>query len=97
MPIVTLTPTQIEDGLTLPGVFLAPGQFTFSIPKAGSSWSYYDPGTEPFTGYAILSAAQADDFELALKRWDAAIAPDFTEVTETASVYRRDQGGVQPL
>ena len=87
MPIVTLTSAQIEDGLTLPGVLLGPGQFSYSIPKAGSSWSYYSPGTEPFTGYAILSAAQADDFELAVKRWDAAIAPDFAEVTETASAF----------
>lgn len=84
MTQVTLTQTQINNGLHS-GFQLGAGQFTFSIPTAASTWTDYAAGTQPFTDYSILSAAQATAFRTALSLWDALIAPNFTEVADNAT------------
>jgi hypothetical protein len=89
MTMVTLTPAEIAAGLIegQNGIRfgLGPSQFTFSIPTAGSTWPGYEAGSEPFTGYSVLSAGQAAIFREALGLWDALIAPNFVERADNAA------------
>jgi hypothetical protein len=73
----------IDDGLVDDDYWLGTGQFTYSVPGAGATWSGYAAGSEPFNNYSVLSAAQGDRFRAAIQLWDTYIAPDFTEVTES--------------
>lgn len=85
MGVTLLTPAQIADGLIDPGFKLGPGQFTYSLPTAASIWPSYAAGSEPFTAYSILTAAQATAFRAALSAWDALIAPNFVESADDAA------------
>lgn len=86
MTTVTLTPTQIANGLIETGFFLGSSQFTFSHPQAGAVWAGYAAGSEPFSAaYATLSAAEFAAFTDAITLWDRLIAPDFTLVSDTAA------------
>ena len=85
MTRVTLSTSVIVGALTRSGNRLGSGQFTWSIPTAASVWPGYASGTEPFTGYSIVTAEQAAAFKLAIATWDELIAPDFTEVADTGS------------
>lgn len=81
--LTNITDAQIDAGLfDTDGYALASGQFTYSIPTATSVWSGYDPGSEPYTNYAALNAAQAADFSAAIALWDSYIAPSFTQVSD---------------
>jgi Ca2+-binding RTX toxin-like protein len=64
---------------------LGSSQFTYSIPGATSVWSAYAPGSEPFSSYSTLNAAQAANFVKAIGLWDELIAPNFTHVADNAS------------
>lgn len=86
MARVTLTPAEIVAGMNEDGFRLGSGQYSFSIPILSSIWPTYAAGTEPFaTGFGVLSTAQAANFRLALAQWDELIAPNFTEVADTAT------------
>lgn len=85
MTIVNLTAAQIDAGLHQSGFGLGSNQFSYSIPTTGSSWPGYAAGSEPFTAYSTLGTAQAARFRAALALWDGLIAPDFTEVADTAT------------
>lgn len=84
MTRVTLTPTQINDGLNS-GFRLSAQQFTYSVPTAASTWAGYAAGSQPFSTYSILDAAQAAAFRAAIALWDALIAPNFTEVADNGT------------
>jgi Ca2+-binding RTX toxin-like protein len=84
MTQVTLTDAEIGAALLSP-FKLAPAQFTFSVAVAGSGWTHYAAGTQPYNGYDILSVAQAAAFRAAMAAWDSFILADFVEVAETAS------------
>ncbi|MEO6341111.1 MAG: M10 family metallopeptidase C-terminal domain-containing protein, partial [Caulobacteraceae bacterium] len=81
---VPLTLLQITRGLQVDYWWDA-GQFTFSIPGVGGAWPTYASDEEPFTGFAGLSAAQAQRFRMALASWDMLIAPNFTETDDATS------------
>jgi hypothetical protein len=67
--------------------YWGPGNITYSIPVAGSTWPGYWPGSEPFhPNYAALSAAAAAQFRLAVQRWDELIARSIVEVSEPGSI-----------
>lgn len=86
MPTVRLTDDQIRNGMTRAGVFLAPSQFTYSIPTALSIWPTYGPGEEQdHAQYAILMAHHAAAFRNAMAIWDSLIAPNFVEVADNAT------------
>lgn len=87
MTATTITQGAIVQGLVQTGFRLGAAQFTFSIPGEGAVWTGYAAGTEPFTTYSILSAAQAAAFRAAIATWDELIAPNFTEVTEQGATY----------
>lgn len=53
---------------------------TYSIPVAGSQWSY--TGGPTSSGYDVFNAAQAEQFRLAIDLWDRLVAVDFVEVIE---------------
>lgn len=53
---------------------------TFSIPRAGSTWSGYGPEAEPFaTGYEVLDEAQAQAFREVVARVGRVIATPIVE------------------
>jgi hypothetical protein len=83
MTTVTLTNEQINTALRTPGAALGAGQFSFSVPTLASVWAAYARGSEPFSNYGVLSAAQAGHFRSALALWDELIVPNFAEITET--------------
>lgn len=85
MTITSITQAQIDSGLVDTGYGLGTGQFTYSIPGAGATWPGYAAGTEPFSGYSVLTNAQGAAFRAAIALWDALILPDFTEVADNAT------------
>jgi serralysin len=86
MPTYPDTETLI-DALATGNLYWTGGNYTYSIPAAGSSWSGYAGGQEPSNGdYSVLSLAQAARFRAAMELWDSYIAPNFTEVTEPGGV-----------
>ena len=61
-----------------------PGQYTYSIPVAGSAWPGYQAGSgigsEPFqTGSRVFTPQEAQIFRDSFRLWDELIAPDFVE------------------
>ena len=85
MTQTTLTPAEITSELAGTSFGLSAGQFTYSLPGAGSVWPGYAAGSEPFDGYAPFNATQGAAFVAALARWDELVAPNFTAVADTAS------------
>ncbi|CAN7475237.1 hypothetical protein LJR219_003220 [Phenylobacterium sp. LjRoot219] len=57
---------------------------TYSIPRAGSTWPSYAPGSEPETDYATLSPVQADAFRRVMSLYDEIIAPRIQDVDDLA-------------
>ncbi|WP_315760401.1 M10 family metallopeptidase [Sphingomonas sp. Y38-1Y] len=82
--LLTLSREAIAAGLVESGFGLGTGQFTFSIANTVSRWADYGAGDEPSTDYSIFNAVQADAMRRAIAAWDEVIAPNFTEVIETA-------------
>lgn len=64
------------------GTAISPGNFTFSIPTTGSTWSY--TGEPNSSNYGVLNSTQAAAFVAAVAQWDRLIGPSFTQVTEPA-------------
>lgn len=79
-----LTAALAATGLTMPGLSWPGGTITFSIPRAESTWPGYGPTAEPYTGYATLSADQAEVFRRVIGLYDEVIAPRFVEVDDVA-------------
>ncbi len=80
--VSTWSLSQITGGLLEPGSHLNSNEFTYSIAISSSNWSGYSPGTEPFTGYGVLSNPQTSAFKSAIKAWDELIAPNFAQISE---------------
>lgn len=79
---ITLPASQITTWLDS-GYHLLSGQFTFSIPGPGSSWSAYGTGDEiGRPGFALANSAMASAFIAGIALWDELIAPDFTQVPD---------------
>ncbi|HEX8388000.1 MAG TPA: FG-GAP-like repeat-containing protein [Sphingomonas sp.] len=85
MPPIDVTSDRARAWLQEPGYYLGSSQFTFSVPTAASVWTAYSPGSEPFDGYRLATAALADAFRRTLAMWDDLIAPDFREVADDAN------------
>ncbi|MCB2073819.1 MAG: cadherin-like domain-containing protein [Novosphingobium sp.] len=86
--LVDLSIADILQGLQIPGASFSSEQFTFSIPVEGSTWPTYELDSEPFSGsYSVVSQDQATSFRLALGLWDELIAPDFSEIIESADTF----------
>ena len=97
MPVIPLTEQETDDALQS-GFSLDPAdQFTFSIPDAtsiatpGLFWETGDyksdplwTNRQPYDTYSVLNGTQAANFRLAIAAWDELIAPNFTEVADTA-------------
>ncbi len=81
---ISYSASQIESWLGS-GFQLAPGQFTFSIPGAGSTWLAYGATEEPGEpGFGLADAAMAAAFTNALALWDELIAPTFIQLADDA-------------
>jgi len=85
MAIFPLSFSTVNSALQTPGAALTASQFTFSIPGSQAVWPEYAAGTEPTIGYQAFTTQQADYFRQALRSWDELIAPNFTEVADTAT------------
>lgn len=88
--LVRLSPGQIDQGLfNTTGYKLVDGQFTYSIPTTNSAWLGYTGGSEPYSHYAALTTYQASEFSSAMALWDSYIAPNITQVSDTAPGFIR--------
>jgi hypothetical protein len=85
MTRITYAPSLIASWLDS-GYRLVAGQFTYSVPGAGSTWPGYTFADEPYLpGYATVDAGIADGFVSALAAWDELITPDFVRVADDAA------------
>lgn len=85
MTRITYSPTLITSWLDS-GYRLVAGQFTYSIPGAGSLWPGYDPGDEPsLPGFATPDADLSAAFVKAMATWDELIAPDFMQLADNSA------------
>src|SRR5688572_7285893 len=66
--------------LIVTGLQWGAGQFTFSIPVAGSIYGY--TGEPNSAGYAVLTGFQGARFVSAMDAWDRLIAPNFTQTND---------------
>jgi hypothetical protein len=85
MTRITYSPSLITSWLDS-GYRLAAGQFTYSIPGAGSVWPGYEATDEPsLPGFATPNSDLAVAFINAIASWDELIAPDFLRVADNAT------------
>jgi serralysin len=86
MNVNGLTQSQINSAL-LSNASLSSGLVTYSIANTLSTWSDYEAGTQPDTGYGRLNSGQASAFRGAIDSWRKVINVTFSELNETASTH----------
>jgi len=82
---IEYTTAQIKSWL-YSGYKLESGQFTYSVPGAGSIWPGYLPGDEiDSSGFALPGSGIANAFVAAIGLWDDIIAPGFARIADNAN------------
>lgn len=76
-------PAHLAGLLIISGAGWNAGQFTFSIPGAGSTFAYGGEATA--SGFRTLTPEQAARFSAAIAAWDGLIAPDFTQTDDATA------------
>ncbi len=85
--LVDLTNAQISSALLYPSNYWSGPQVTFSFPTAGSTWSGYSAGQEPFSAdYAGLSASQQATLRTEIGVWDKLINISLVETTDPGQI-----------
>lgn len=76
----------IISSLLAPFSYWGGSTITYSIPAAGSTWSGYGVGEEPFlSAYSVLNATQGARFTEAMQAWDKIVAVQFVQTNDLTS------------
>lgn len=78
--------SEIASALLAPSNWIGGSTITYSIPRAGSTWSAYGLDEEPGDpAYGVLNATQAQRFAAAIEAWNKVLAVNFVQTDDVAS------------